>query len=108
MLKLALVLGLLSIGCGGGSSGATCPTTSTLTYDNFGRRFFASYCDRCHAMGTQPPFMTLAQIHADTTAIDSVAAAGASAINTSMPQDGTVPTEAERRQLGEWLACGAR
>jgi hypothetical protein len=106
--KLSLVLGLLAMGCGGGGSGATCPTTSTLTYDNFGRQFFATYCDRCHAAGTRPALNTLAQIQADSTAIDSSAAAGASAVNTRMPQGGATPTEAQRRQLGEWLACGAR
>jgi hypothetical protein len=105
--KLALILGLLALGCGGGASGATCPTNSTLTYDNFGRRFFASYCDSCHASGTRPSMRTLADIRANSTAVDSTAAAGASAVNTSMPQGGTTPTEAERRQLGEWLACGA-
>lgn len=105
---LSLVLGLLAIGCGGGGSGATCPTNSTLTYDNFGRQFFASYCDRCHAAGTRPTYTTLAHIQADTTAIDSAAAAGVGAVNTSMPETGAAPTEAQRRQLGEWLACGAR
>lgn len=106
--KLSLVLGLLAIGCGGGGSGATCPTNSTLTYDNFGRQFFATYCDRCHAAGTRPALNTLAQIQANSTAIDSSAAAGPSAVNTTMPESGAAPTEAQRRQLGEWLACGAR
>ncbi|MBK6530461.1 MAG: hypothetical protein IPF99_12895 [Deltaproteobacteria bacterium] len=79
-----------------------------LTNDNFGRQFFATYCDRCHAAGTRPALNTLALIQANSTAIDSSAAAGASAVNTTMPQGGATPTEAERRQLGEWLACGAR
>jgi len=106
--KLSLVLGLLAVGCGGGGSGATCPTNSTLTYDNFGRQFFATYCDRCHAAGTRPSYRTLAEIHAGSTAIDSAAAAGPNAVNVAMPESGAAPTEAERRQLGEWLACGAR
>lgn len=108
MKQLLLVFGLLGLGCGGGGSGATCPTTSTLTYDTFGRQFFAAYCDRCHAAGTRPTYTTLAQIRADSTAIDGAAAAGASAVNTTMPESGAAPTEAQRRQLGEWLACGAR
>ncbi|MDB4932129.1 MAG: hypothetical protein JWM10_4613 [Myxococcaceae bacterium] len=106
MKKLSLALGLLALGCGG-SSGATCPTNSTLTYDNFGRQFFATYCDRCHAAGTRPTYSTLAQIRADRSAIDLAAAAGDSNVNTSMPESGTAPTEAVRRQLGEWLACNA-
>lgn len=108
MKKLALVLGLIGLGCGSGSTGSTCPTNSTLTYDNFGRQFFASYCDRCHAAGTRPAYTTLAQIRADAVAIDREAAGGPDAVNTLMPESGTAPSEAERRQLGEWLACGAR
>lgn len=95
------------LGCSGGGSGATCPTGSTLTYDNFGRQFFASYCDRCHAGGTRPSINSLATIQANLTSIDSEAAAGPSTVNRSMPQGAPTPTDAERRQLGEWLACGA-
>jgi hypothetical protein len=39
--------------------------------------------------------------------IDEQAAAGPDHVNTSMPPSGPRPSEAERRQLGEWLACGA-
>lgn len=101
---------VMALGCSGGGSGATCPTTSTLTYDNFGRSFFSRYCDSCHGTGgrTQPSMGTLAAIRANSTAIDEQAAAGADAVNTLMPEGGAAPTEAERRQLGEWLACGAR
>jgi len=48
----------------------------------------------------------LAQIRSNKDVIDRSAAAGPKAVNTFMPQSGSVP-EAERRQLGEWLACGA-
>jgi len=51
---------------------------------------------------------SLAAIRAQSAAIDSQAAAGADAVNTAMPDTDPKPTEAERRQLGEWLACGAR
>ena len=38
--------------------------------------------------------------------IDENAAAGPAAINTLMPPSPQpAPSEAERRQLGEWLAC---
>lgn len=107
MRSVFLLLGALAVGCGG-ASGATCPTDSTLTYDNFGRQFFASYCDSCHTTGTRPSLSTHAQIRAESTAIDLAAAAGPSSVNTSMPESGTVPSEAERLRLGEWLACGAR
>jgi hypothetical protein len=49
---------------------------------------------------------TLAQIRANKDVIDRSAAAGPKAVNTYMPDGSSVP-EAERRQLGEWLACGA-
>ena len=96
---------------------SVCPTDSTLTYENFGQAFFAGYCQRCHAstvtglarMGapTDHTFDTAAEIRALTDHIDELAAAGPAAVNTKMPPDAPTPTEAERRQLGEWLACGA-
>ena len=99
---------VMALGCSKGS-GATCPTTSTLTYQNFGRSFFTRYCDSCHGTGgrTQPSLSSLATIRANSTAIDEQSAAGADAVNTAMPESDPRPTEAERRQLGEWLACGA-
>lgn len=39
--------------------------------------------------------------------IDGEAAAGPDSVNTSMPIGSPTPAEAERKQLGEWLACGA-
>src|SRR5262245_10368365 len=33
----------------GRSSGSTCPSNMTLTYENFGMEFFATYCVRCHS-----------------------------------------------------------
>ncbi len=105
--RITMMLGLLFlVGCGGGS-GATCPTGNTLTYENFGRQFFASYCDRCHASRTSPVMNSLATIRANSTAIDSEAASGPDATNTAMPEGTPAPTTAERQQLGQWLACGA-
>lgn len=108
MRATILMVAAMVIGCGGSAStGATCPTTNTLTYNNFGRTFFAQYCDRCHALNTRPSLRTLAEIQAQRTAIDLAAAAGPNATNTSMPEGGATPTTAERTQLGQWLACGA-
>jgi uncharacterized membrane protein len=96
---------------------SVCPTTQTLTYASFGQAFFAGYCQRCHAstvtglarMGapTDHTFDTVEQIRSISDHIDEHAAAGPAAVNTEMPPDAPTPTEAERRQLGEWLACGA-
>src|SRR5262245_13356993 len=96
---------------------STCPTGSTLTYANFGQAFFTSYCQRCHAstvtgaarMGAPDDhiFDMVQDIQLNTEHIDELAAAGPASVNKQMPPNGAAPTEAERRQLGEWLACGA-
>ncbi len=98
------------IACGGeglgDATGSTCPTDSTLTYANFGQAFFQTHCLSCHARAESPHFTTLDEIRASRSEIDRAAAAGPDAVNTYMPESGSV-SEAERRQLGEWLACGA-
>lgn len=67
-----------------------------------------SHCLACHsASGPESPkFDTIEQIRAAASDIDRSAAAGPNAVNTYMP-DGASVDEAERRKLGEWLACGA-
>jgi uncharacterized membrane protein len=99
------------VACGSGpgdSTGSTCPTDSTLTYSNFGQAFMKDHCLACHAAAgpESPKFDTLAQVKAASSDIDRSAAAGPNAVNTYMP-DGASVDEAERRKLGEWLACGA-
>jgi cytochrome c5 len=113
MLGLALLLvgGIGVSACGGDkgeATGSTCPSDSTLTYDNFGQEFFQTNCLVCHgAKGPESPkFDTVAQIRSNSDDIDKEAAAGPNGVNTNMPETGSV-TEAERRKLGEWLACGA-
>ncbi|MFO0608503.1 MAG: hypothetical protein U0324_35385 [Polyangiales bacterium] len=107
-LWIALALAF-ALGCSKGT-GSTCPTNSTLTYDNFGRNFFSRYCDSCHGTGgrTRPSLASVTEIRARVSSVDQEAAAGPDNVNTSMPEGSPAPTEAERRQLGEWLACGAR
>lgn len=101
----------------GGPSGATCPTDSTLTYETFGKGFMEDYCTRCHssvlsgdARNGAPSdhnFDSLVEIQATPAEhIDEQAAAGPDRVNTTMPPSSPRPTEEERRQLGEWLACG--
>ena len=87
---------------------ALAPPTPTLTYANFGQAFMQSHCLACHsASGPESPKLdTLAQVQAAAGDIDRAAAAGPSAVNTYMPEGSSVD-EAERRKLGEWLACGA-
>lgn len=97
--------------CGSGpgdATGSSCPTDSALTYTNFGQAFVQSHCLACHsAAGPESPKLdTLAQVQAAAGDIDRSAAAGPNAVNTYMPEGASVD-EAERRKLGEWLACGA-
>ena len=96
---------------------SVCPTTQTLTYANFGMGFFTTYCQRCHASTVTGAarqgapadhvFDQVEDIRLLSEHIDELAGAGPAATNVVMPPDGQKPTEAERRQLGEWLVCGA-
>jgi hypothetical protein len=88
------------------ATGSTCPTNSTLTYENFGRAFIDTNCLACHATRERPTLTTQSAVQGSRDAIDRAAAAGPNGTNTAMPQDHDVPV-AQRLQLGEWLACGA-
>lgn len=97
------------------SSGAVCPTGSTLTYEGFAQQFFEDYCTRCHSTENSGTERNRAPVGYDwddydsialhAADIDNVAAAGPRATNTFMPPAEPRPTTAERAQLGEWLAC---
>lgn len=101
------------------NSGATCPPDSTLTYESFGRAFMDKYCVACHASTLQGKsrqgapsdhdFDSLEAVR-ETEAghIDESAAAGPARVNDTMPPDSfqPQPSEAERQDLGKWLACG--
>lgn len=123
---MRVVLFALLIGCGvpsagapdgGTPSGATCPDASTLDYDTFASGFFSTYCVRCHSStltGAQRHgapvgynWDQIDSIRAHAIEMDEAAAGGPDRINRIMPPNGTVPTDAERLELGEWLACGA-
>ena len=100
-----------------GPTGATCPEGSMLTYESFGQSFMSRYCTRCHSSTlsgserhgapSDHNFDTLAGIKATPAEhLDEEAAAGPENVNTSMPPADPRPQDGERRQLGEWLACG--
>ncbi len=102
----------------GPSTGATCPTGSTLTYANFGAKFMTDYCTRCHSstlsgdarMGAPlyHDFDTQLGIQQVADHVDQTAGSGPNATNESMPyDDGPAPTLDERQKLAEWIACGA-
>jgi uncharacterized membrane protein len=118
---LALWLALPAA-CDGGAyegkpTGAVCPDDSTLTWNSFGRQFFADYCTRCHSSELRGAerqgapndhnFDTVQGVRAELDHTDESTAAGPDAVNTWMPLGAPTPTEDERRKLGEWLACGA-
>ncbi len=95
---------------------AACPQAgTTLTYTNFAKPFMEKYCTSCHdsdLMGaarqgapTFHDFDTLSGIKSVSEHIDQTTAAGPASVNEGMPQEGPIPTEAERFQLGEWIAC---
>ncbi len=94
-----------------------CPPDSALTYENFGREFFDAYCQSCHASSVQGAdrngapsshtYDVVESIREEADEIDARAAAGPAGVNTTMPNEEPRPTELERLDLGEWLACGA-
>lgn len=122
-LALAAALPLAAAGCSdtpplfGPPTQSECPPGSTLTWDNFGKKFMEDYCTRCHhselrgeARQGAPSFHdydTVFGVRATDKHIDETTASGPAATNASMPPDGKKPTLDERRQLGEWLACDA-
>lgn len=129
-----IILALLIVGCGGGGSPTptetVCPTPdpNTVTYDNFGQQFMADYCLQCHTE-TLPrsqrngaplfhDFDDLIGILQVANHIDEQAGIGPAAANHFMPParcpstpggplaiDCPQPTDDERRQLAEWIAC---
>lgn len=101
----------------GPATKATCPSTPTLTYANFGESFMKTYCLRCHSSAVQGAarngapsdhnFDLLDDIRALAGHIDQYAGSGPAATNTAMPKTDPRPTAEERKKLAEWLACGA-
>ena len=120
LAALALVLACTTA-CGhsvfGPPTETQCPLSSTLTWTNFGQKFMADYCTRCHdssrtgaARNGAPSFHdfdTRSGVFVVIDHIDETTASGPAATNTSMPPDGIKPTLEEREKLAEWLACGA-
>jgi hypothetical protein len=95
---------------------SVCADGSTLTYESFAKPFMEAYCTRCHArtvVGADREgapsfhdFDSLSGIKVVFDHIDQTTASGPAATNEGMPPDGPTPSLAERKQLGEWIACG--
>ncbi|MCX5741411.1 MAG: hypothetical protein NT062_02810 [Proteobacteria bacterium] len=119
----AVILALAVVACAdeapvGQLTDATCPPTAAPTYANFGAAFFDSHCLACHSetkvgvdrAGAPPTidFDTLALVRENTSRIDQQAAFGPTIHNRLMPPANAmvaVPSDDERRQLGQFLAC---
>lgn len=89
-----------------------CPEAgTTLTYEGFGKTFFAVWCDRCHSAPAgdrdgapqEYSFGTLAEIRAHKDRIFARSAGP----NDSMPIGPNDPPREDRDKLAEWLSCGA-
>lgn len=79
VLALGAVVAALSACNGTGDpTGATCPPNSTLTYETFGKAFFAANCDACHGAGgdTQPRLSSQETIRRQKDDVDKAAAKG--------------------------------
>jgi hypothetical protein len=115
IVLVALVLGLSACGreereLTPRETGSECPPQGEeQPSPEAGRKFIQDHCIRCH--NAQNPdrqsLETIEAIREWAEVIDRVAAAGPLRVNTYMPPDDPVPTVAERRHLGQWLACGA-
>jgi hypothetical protein len=103
----------------GDPSGAKCPDGgSTLTYDNFGKKFMQDYCLRCHSVNVtgndrigapdDHNFDELVDIEVFKDHIDQYSGSGPSKTNTTMPPTDPKPSLEERQKLAEWLACGPK
>jgi uncharacterized membrane protein len=79
----------------------SCPSTSTLTYESFGKALISDHCLACHAGAERPTLTSQASVKANASAIIDQAVT-----TTRMPQSGGL-TAADRSKLGEWLSCGA-
>lgn len=112
-------------------TGTACPANSTLRYaggtpTNFGQTFFATYCLRCHSVSLTGDarngatigvnFDTLDGIRAHLCRIDDFAGQGPVKtpndkfmpfVEPQLVPPEQFPSDGERSQLSQWLACGA-
>ena len=106
MIRIGLFAALVTACTSSSSTGIiasdlSCPSDSTLTYENFGATFLTENCLSCHASKQTPTLTTQAAVQASRSAIISAAV-----LSAAMPQGGSLSTD-ERELLGEWLTCGA-
>lgn len=111
-----LLLGACSEPVLGPPTQTVCPPGgTTVTWENFTRKFMFDYCTRCHhqdLVGDDRQgaplfhdFDTVFGTCAVRAHVDETTASGPNGTNDSMPPDGTKPTLEERKKLAEWIAC---
>jgi hypothetical protein len=92
-----------------------CPSTpeggTPLTYEDFGGHFMAEWCEPCHA-STAPnrngaPDNVVFDTHDQVIQWKARIFARAAGNNDSMPLGPHGPSQEERTELADWLACGA-
>jgi hypothetical protein len=92
--------------------GRDCPKSSPLTYESFGGPFFLSYCTGCHSSRVAADKRQGAPLGMDFDTLEGIRGkleriyARAGDDHLTMPPAGG-PTAEHRKQLGDWLACGA-
>jgi uncharacterized membrane protein len=102
---------LVVVGCGTALESFDCPDEGTsLTYKNFGRAFLAAHCNKCHAADSSDrdgaPIAIVFDTHQQAQSLASRIFLRSAADNTSMPPGPDDPTDVERYDLAEWVACG--
>ena len=101
ILLLAMLVGCTSPAQSTGIQAVSCPSSSDLTYANYGKAFIADTCLSCHAGRDNPNLSTQSSVQLHLGEILDRAV-----YTDAMPQNGALTTD-ERTLLGEWLACGA-
>jgi hypothetical protein len=90
----------------------SCPPEGTdLTWENFGQRFFGSYCNSCHSVHSDDrkgaPIAYVFDTPDQVRALSDRIFLRSAADNVTMPPGPDDPPEDQRYMLAEWLACGA-
>lgn len=89
-----------------------CPSAGTkLTWKNFGQSFFEQWCDRCHSAEegdrNGAPGVDVFETDDQVKQLKDRIFLRAADTNDSMPPGPDDPPLATRKDLAEWLACGA-
>jgi hypothetical protein len=106
-----LVLAACSSEATGSRSSTLCAGPAALTYEDFGRPFFLSWCTGCHASDLPESARRGAPVGLNFDDLTSVRAhrerirERAVTARTMPPAGG--PSDAQREQLAAWLECGA-